>query len=955
FYEVATETLRHCLTLDSDQTEALKSLAGLLEKQELNDEAVAVYEDLLKQSEGKVDSAELLQIWSEIGRLKPEDCAIRRTLADLYLEAKDRTQAFMELQELATLYLTDDKLDEAIPVLREAHELDKDEIMVHESLATTLARLGRSDEAITEFLALARNLERADDGGIFRQHLITIYNKIIDLSPDHGEARAWLAKAYEDKKESDKAAANYKGMLPALRAGDDDEKLLEVLGKVYSLEPSDEEIAHEYADLLAEHNQSVEGIRILSKIAEAALTEGDQDKAADVYSALLDLAPGHFIAHRTLARSEVAADDKDQALKRYRGMAILFEANGHLEDAEESWRKALDIRANDPRIHAEYADCLTFCNKPKTAVKHWFKAAKLYRDEENKGLAKSCIGQILELDSEHEEAKKLLKSLESKPAPSATIEMDQPAVPEKPQPKEKAMPTITGGGRASVQVLGGTRRLSSVNKLKSMLFSKGFASNGPEGPGSVASEQVSKKAKSGINKLKAMRGGASSDSGGSGGPKKAISEGPEGDYKPLDEKVSKKAKGGINKLKAMRGGSGASGGPKKAVSEGPEGDYKPVDAAVSSKAKSGINKLKALRGGGGSAGGAKPKGAVSEGPEGDYKPVDEKVSNKAKSGINRLKALRGGGSSGGASPKGAVSEGPEGDYKPLDEKVSQKAKSGINKLKALKGTGAGPLSGGPEQPFKPVSEGASNKAKSGINKLKAMRGGASSGGISAGPEGEYKPVDEKVSSKAKSGINKLKALRGGGGAAGGAKPKGAVSEGPEGDYKPLDTKVSNKAKSGINKLKALRGGGGFGGGTASNDGAKPKGAVSEGPEGEYKPVDAAVSSKAKSGINKLKALRGGGGSAGGAKPKGAVSEGPEGDYKPVDAAVSNKAKSGINKLKALRGGGASSGSGAKPKGAISEGPEGDYKPVDEKVSQKAKSGINKLKALKKGSFQQSET
>ena len=675
FYDVAVETLRHCLTLEPEHLEALKALGELLEKTEQIDEAIEVYEKAIALVE---DDEEALGLWARIGRLKPDSIEVHKKLADLYLESNDRTQAFMELQELATLYLAEDDLESAIPVLRKAHELDPDEIMVHESLATTLARLKRTDEAITEFLKLAANLERSDSGGIFRQHLTHLYEKVVSLAPDHSEARAWLAEAYTDKKNSEKAATNYKGMLPGLREGEDKARLLEVLEKVHSLTPADEDIAKELAELLIAEGRDSEGARILSQLAEAASAEGESDKEQDIFRSLLAVMPGHFEAQRSLARSEVSAGKVEAATRRYLGMALLLDAADRRSDAEEMLRKVVELDPDDIAARRYHAELQARSGRPALACRQLLQAAKRHRDEDNLGFARKMCRRVLELDEKNKDARKLLKELDNRHGVGArtAAEIPQPTPPDKQA--IKAMPTITGGGLAQVQVVGGTKNSkNSIKKLKAM-FGRRQVREGPGDSGNVVDESVAKKARKGINKLKALRGGGFGGGGDDdeGGPTPtAIRNGPEGPGQALSEGLSKKAKGGINKLKALRGGGAAPAGP--AVSSGPEGPGQALSEGLSKKAKGGINKLKALKAGGG--------GPLSSGPDAPGEAVSEDLTKKAKGGINKLKALRGGGASaGGGGPKPAVSAGPEAPGQALSADLSKKAKGGISKLKALK-------------------------------------------------------------------------------------------------------------------------------------------------------------------------------------------------------------------------------------------------------------------------------
>ncbi|RMG09087.1 MAG: DUF4388 domain-containing protein, partial [Planctomycetota bacterium] len=244
---------------------------------------------------------------------------------------------------------------------------------------------------------------------------------------------------------------------------------------------------------------------------------------------------------------------------------------------------------------------------------------------------------------------------------------------------------------------------------------------------------------------------------------------------------------------------------------------------------------------------------------------------------------------------GGSARGPQIEGK----KHSKRVGSTIDRLRSMK------LGGGPKAPAPTSSEGRvlSKKASSAMDKLRAMkRGGGAQGSSAAGPALSARPSAGQK-----------------------------ISKGPEAPGNAADVVVSKKASSAMDKLRAMKRGG-VQGSSAAGPALSAGQKISKGPEAPGNAADAAVSKKASSAMDKLRALRGGGGGGGGGSSAGPapgagqkISKGPEAPGDAADAAVSKKATSAMDRLRALRAGGGGGGSSAGPApGAgqkISKGPE----------------------------------
>jgi tetratricopeptide (TPR) repeat protein len=794
--DVAVATLQRVLDMDPEQHAARERFAELLVKtaRAHGDEGGPEAQAKLKQAAGEYErllghmatTTDKQRILTELVALQPNRSDLREQLAMVSLELGDQAQAVIDLQELAMSALEAEDLERAARILERILEIDPGDLASVQSLANTYKRLGNSEGAVRQYLALARNLEESGLAAASADTLVEIYEKVVELDPANKDARKYLAGAYEDKKHADKAVGNYTQMVESLRKDGDSEELLEALTKLCELRAGDSALALERFQL-ANRLGKEEGASNLRSVAEAAQLAGDTKTAREVWDGLLTAEPGDMAGHLALAKLQVQDKDDAGAARRCAAVFELAMIAGSEDLAYDAVKQLLDCEHDVPQHRERLARIQVLRGRTDEAARTLVRAARGARDDENFGLAKRWARRALELDATCDDARDLLENLKQRAAASSPG--GSVTVIEHKGPKVQA--TITGGSTRGPSIQGvqskATKRVGNIaDRLRSMKLG-----SGPQAPSPSSSEGViiSKKASSAMNKLRAMKsggGGGSSDASAGLSSGHKISKGPEGPGESAGTIVSKKASSAMDKLRAMKSGGGGGGGggpaPKK-VSKGPEAPGEAADTVVSKKASSAMDRLRAMKsgGGGGGGGGPAPK-KVSKGPEAPGEAADASVSKKATSAMDRLRALKaGGGSAPSAAPKSGqkVSKGPEAPGEAADAGVSKKASSAMDRLKALRsGGGGGPKAGpspgqkvskGPEAPGEAADAGVSKKASSAMDRLKALRSGGGGGGpkagpspgtkISKGPEAPGEAADAGVSKKASSAMDRLKALR----------------------------------------------------------------------------------------------------------------------------------------------------------------------------------------------------
>jgi len=356
--DVAAMTLARVLDLDGSQLTARERYAALLGKiaKRLSDEgdpqaqgkrgeAAAQFELLLEKLTTAEDKRRVL---TSLCALQPDRADLRERMIQVSLELGDKGQAIEEWQEIAMAALQAGELERAVGVLEKILEIESGEILALQSLAATYARLGRVDESVEYYLHFAQIFEESGLAQASPETLVDIYEKVIELQPGNTEARRFLAEAYGDKEEADKAIAHYRGMLVGLREPGNEEELLEVLDKLSELKALDVDLSMERARLGRAQGRGQEGLSVYRSAAEAAMLAGDAPAASAAWKELLGLNPGDLEAHLALAKLEL--EDRDPLAGR-RCVAVfeLAMVAGREDLAEDAVKRALDHEPDNPQ------------------------------------------------------------------------------------------------------------------------------------------------------------------------------------------------------------------------------------------------------------------------------------------------------------------------------------------------------------------------------------------------------------------------------------------------------------------------------------------------------------------------------------------------------------------------------------------------------------------------------
>ncbi len=764
--DVAAATFTHALQLASQvgapsalqslAREARSKLAATLEKAGHTEEASAEYLKLLKDLPQDTPIDERIRTLTSILALSdlPD---LREQLAELYLEQGDPGEAIMALQDVAAGALAEQNFEKGIKVLERILVIEPHEFLTRQQLASTLANAGMKDRAVAEYLKTVELMNESGLASASAQLLVQIYEKVVELDPLNAQARRWLAQAYEGKAEADKAIQHMSGMVEALRKASKKDELASALDKLCTYQPDDHDIALERARLKKDLGKTDEARAAFKALADAALKSKEHDLAQECLAEVLHSTPGDLESQVSLARVESQSNEHGRAARRYGAVFEIAFLSGRLELADEAIKRAIDIEPDAP-VHRERTARLQEArSQPIDAARTLVKAARLARSDDDQGQARLWLRRALELDSECDEARELIEQVKRVavvPTAATTDGQPGPAAPAAPLPRyepargstssQKVMPTIVGGGSGNIQIQGyTTRRLGGI-----------------------------------ADRLKEIKSSPESETAAPGAARSDIYQPP---AETNEDNVKNKARSAMDRLRAIK-----SGAPAPAPASDVSSDAVPREPSPTANAPAGT-------------------------PGSSNTVTEPTIAKRASNAMDRLRAMKGG----AAPPSSEERVAPPPPPPPPAGAGGSRTSPSDDALRALGVDIPPPPAEPPPPPPPPPAASAAPAPSTGRGLPRLPKTGAASANVPAGtPGSKNEVVAPELAKKASSAMDRLKAMKSGGAAPPkpGASPAGPlpdkISKGPEAPGEAADPALSKKASSARDRLRAMRGGGG---------------------------------------------------------------------------------------------------------------------------------------------------
>lgn len=398
------------LTADPRDAKLLLEVGDAYRRWGQADEAIAQYGKVAQQYRRDGFDARAVAVFKQILNLDPKYYAAYVSLSELYQRMGLDSEAITALQTAADGYNQEGRRSEALDLLRQTAALDPTNTTSRLKVAELLRQEGMDSEALSEYQAVAEELENQQD----REQVRVVLERILELKPDHVDALTSLVKNLLSAGQFDPAEAfairalnvsaepmQYQLLMDLYSQSGDETKLADAtrgLAKLYR-DRGDEEAARDLMQRLpADEMDSRSRLAVdVSEVAEPDLAddepvdeepfltldeEADSDASSAVQEAALDLDGGEVEPGLEDEETQTGAPIEPESLPEGDPDQLLAEANVYLRygKRDQAIASLRGVLAQDPVHRAALEKLGEACaadGQSGPAVEFWQRAAAL--------------------------------------------------------------------------------------------------------------------------------------------------------------------------------------------------------------------------------------------------------------------------------------------------------------------------------------------------------------------------------------------------------------------------------------------------------------------------------------------------------------------------------------------------------------------------------------------------
>lgn len=297
----AIATLKRIKRVDPDNLDSLQKLADLYQNQGFSSDAKREYSELAKALERRKKPEDAIRVYEKLLKLSPQDTETRTTLAGLLTKAGRVEDAIEEFNVVAEAHLRANRMGPARESLMLAKKLEKQNLRTLTNLIDLFKREDKKKEALglieailkkdkdnIKVLYLLGNLH-LDDGNV--KDAEEIFARIISLRAKEVEARVKLGRILIQREELDKAYEMYAPLVDTLVHKQMEDKAVGLLGLILKSKkphvPTLEKLAELYR--LGGQNKNLE--IICSVLIDQYRKQNLQKKVLGLLSELVEMFP----------------------------------------------------------------------------------------------------------------------------------------------------------------------------------------------------------------------------------------------------------------------------------------------------------------------------------------------------------------------------------------------------------------------------------------------------------------------------------------------------------------------------------------------------------------------------------------------------------------------------------------------------------------------------------------
>jgi tetratricopeptide (TPR) repeat protein len=422
------------------------------------------FEEVVRQTEMVVSVLldeekhdEAVEAWRRVIEVQPENSEPYRKLADLYQTMGESTQAIIELENLAAMYLAQKKPEKAIDVYREMLLLDPECVEARLGLAETLVTMDQKDKAYDEYQALSDMLSASGliTGASNSAFIINVYEKMAALRPADVPARKRLVDMYLEIDDKTRAVAHLKDIVQIKLGKDRPRDAVKHLRKIIELDPADIKTRLDLAEALLLAKNKDGAIDSLHELADYLIGKNHRSEARRIYEKTLEISPFDLKSMQGLA-GLFGKRKFEEKFRMYRRISWCCRGAQLVDEGLTAARGALKIKPGDPGAMEDVIYFLLEKKDASEALAHMEKLARHHLDSDNLGAASDWAGRMLEIEKDHPGALKLMDDLDKKkarPEPRPVgPKIEQAPIrtfikPVPPAPESELKPVIKGLGK----------------------------------------------------------------------------------------------------------------------------------------------------------------------------------------------------------------------------------------------------------------------------------------------------------------------------------------------------------------------------------------------------------------------------------------------------------------------------------------------------------------------------
>lgn len=450
----ALRVMRHLKALEPDDLNVREEEAVLLERTGRAAEAAQAWRQIAAAHRRAGLAAPCAESIARAADIELDSVELQLEAARLYGLLGGRERAIDYFLRAIEIHDRHDRLADCVPVLQEAIQLVPERLDLADALALLFERLGRTGDALQQWLALGEAHETAGNRPAARQ----VYAHVRVLLPEDRESRRRLARLCEAEgdragalrelrelaalagRDGDHAAVaeHLKAILaiepndePALRSlgeawrslGRDEElfqtlcllerlysstgrtaEALAMLSELKSLRPDEPELMGRTIDLLIKTGQTAEAARQGIELIQSYFDHGDDHHALETLRRIAEIDPADVERRIALARLVHANGRAGAALQEFFLTASKFFGESRWEGCHAVCEAGLQLFADDMRLRDLLGRVLVRLGRKAEAIEVQLNMAALYDERGEDAKARRVYEMILSDQPDHQGA-----------------------------------------------------------------------------------------------------------------------------------------------------------------------------------------------------------------------------------------------------------------------------------------------------------------------------------------------------------------------------------------------------------------------------------------------------------------------------------------------------------------------------------------------------------------------